>query len=105
MPVNAPAPSRGFLLGSILGIPVRIDPSWFFIFLLITWSLSQGYFPSTTPGEPVWHYWAAGILGSLLFSLVGGVVCYQLVRRALEAIARRRERRRGGTGSTPDRAP
>jgi len=50
------------------------------------------------------------VLGSLLFSLIGGVTTYQLIRRALEAIARRRERRRErnrgerGRGGSVERA-
>ena len=56
---------RGFLLGRVLGIPIRVDPSWFFLFLLIVWSLSQGVFPESVPGQPGWHYWVAGVLGAL----------------------------------------
>jgi len=37
------APSRGFRLGSLFGIEIRIDPSWVFIFVLITWNLAAGF--------------------------------------------------------------
>ena len=39
-------------------------------------------------------YLQAFILGSLLFSMVGGLTTYQLIRQSLEAIDRRRDRRR-----------
>jgi Zn-dependent protease len=58
---------RGFLVGRILGIPIRIHPSWFFLFLIIVWSLSRSFFPGSVPGQPGWHYWVAGVLGALLF--------------------------------------
>ncbi len=76
---------RGFLLGRILGIPIRVDPSWFFLFLLIVWSLSRGFFPGSVPGQPGWHYWAAGVLGALLFfvSLLLHELSHSVVARAL----------------------
>ncbi len=76
---------RGFLLGRVLGIPIRIDPSWFFLFLLIVWSLSQGVFPDSVPGQPRWHYWVAGVLGSLLFfvSLLLHELSHSMVARTL----------------------
>ncbi len=76
---------RGFLLGRVLGIPIRIDPSWFFLFLLIVWSLSQGVFPGSVPDQPGWHYWVAGVLGALLFfvSLLLHELSHSVVARAL----------------------
>ena len=59
----------GFPLFRIAGIQVRVDPSWFLIFLLIWWSLSAGYFPRTQPEASAAHSWAAGLLAALLFFL------------------------------------
>jgi len=59
----------GFRLFRIAGIQVRVDPSWFLIFLLIWWSLSAGYFPHTQPDAGVAQSWAAGLLAALLFFL------------------------------------
>jgi Zn-dependent protease/CBS domain-containing protein len=64
------SPSRpGISLFPIRGIDVRLDYSWFLIFLLILISLSAGYFPMEHPGEPVGAYWVAGLVSSLLFFL------------------------------------
>jgi Zn-dependent protease len=72
----SPAPSRfardargGFPLFRLAGIQVRVDPSWFLIFLLIWWSLSAGYFPRTHPDAAATQSWAAGLLAALLFFL------------------------------------
>lgn len=76
---------RGFQIGRIFGIPIRIDPSWFFLFLLIVWSLSRGFFPGNVPDQPPWHYWVAGVLGALLFfaSVLLHELSHSLVARAL----------------------
>jgi len=34
---------NGFRLGRVFGIELRIDPSWFFIFVLVTWNLAAGF--------------------------------------------------------------
>jgi hypothetical protein len=36
--------------GKIFGIPIGVHYSWFLILILITWSLSSGYFPQEYPG-------------------------------------------------------
>jgi len=33
----------GVRLGRVFGIELRIDPSWFFIFILVTWNLAAGF--------------------------------------------------------------
>lgn len=60
---------RGIPLFSIRDIQVRLDASWFLIFLLILASLSLGYFPRTYPGAGLAGYWAAGLVATLLFFL------------------------------------
>jgi len=53
-------------LGKIFNIPVGIDYSWFFIEVLVAWSLSTAYFPREFPHWSQALYWTAGILTSLL---------------------------------------
>jgi Zn-dependent protease len=53
-------------LGRILGIPVGLDLSWFLIFVLLTWTLASGYFPSEFPGWPTSQYWIVGAVTSIL---------------------------------------
>jgi Zn-dependent protease/CBS domain-containing protein len=63
-------PRRGGIdLFSVGGIRIRIDYSWFFVFLLVVWSLSAGYLPAQYPGESTATYWAGGVVATLLFFL------------------------------------
>lgn len=66
---GGPISGRGISLFSIGGIDVRLDYSWFLIFLLILVSLSAGYFPRVAEGQSMAAYWAAGALATLLFFL------------------------------------
>jgi Zn-dependent protease len=74
----------GFPLFRVAGIQVRVDPSWFLIFLLIWWSLGAGYFPRTQPDASAAQTWAAGLLAALLFfvSLLIHELSHSLVARA-----------------------
>jgi Zn-dependent protease/CBS domain-containing protein len=58
---------NGFRIGSILGIEIRIDYSWFVIFFLILWTFSSGVFPAVYPGQPTPTYLAMGVAGTFLF--------------------------------------
>lgn len=73
-------PRRGIPLFSIRDIQIRLDASWFLIFLLILGSLSLGYFPRTYPGAGTAGYWFAGLVATLLFflSIVGHEVAHAL---------------------------
>jgi Zn-dependent protease/CBS domain-containing protein len=73
----------GFPLFRIAGIQVRVDPSWFLIFLLIWWSLSAGYFPRARPEAGTAAAWGAGLLTALLFfvSLLLHELSHSLVAR------------------------
>jgi len=44
-------------LGRIMGIPIGLDYSWFLIFVLITWTMAVGYYPSEFKNWPVAQYW------------------------------------------------
>ncbi len=63
------ATRSGFRLFRIGSIDIRIDYSWFVIFLLVLWSLSAGYFPRVLPGQSAVLYWLAGLAATLIFFL------------------------------------
>lgn len=52
-------------IGKLFGIEIRLDYSWFVIFVLVTWSLSAGHFPMYR--WPALTSWAVGIVASLFF--------------------------------------
>jgi Zn-dependent protease len=58
---------RGFRIGSIAGIEIRIDYTWFVIFALILWTLTRSVFPVTYPSLPSLTYLVMGAVGTLLF--------------------------------------
>jgi Zn-dependent protease len=60
---------REFIIARILGIKIAIDSSWFWIFLLITWSFSFSLLPGVIPGKQVWFYIIFGLIASFLFFL------------------------------------
>jgi Zn-dependent protease/CBS domain-containing protein len=56
---------RRFELCKLFGFPIRIDLSWFFIVLLLSWSLAGGLFPHLYGGLTVTTYWVMGVSGAL----------------------------------------
>jgi len=54
-------------LGRLWGIEIRLDYSWFVIFVLVTWVLAASYFPLGYPGWPPGLYWGMALITSLLF--------------------------------------
>jgi Zn-dependent protease len=48
-------------------IPIQIDLSWLFVFVLVIWSLAVGLFPSYCKGVPLasYKFWLMGFAGSL----------------------------------------
>lgn len=67
---------KGVRVATIAGIPVYLHVSWFVVFALVAWSLSQGYFPARYPELPVATYWAKGLSASLL--LFASVLAHEL---------------------------
>jgi Zn-dependent protease len=63
-------------LGRIMGIPVGLDPSWFLIFILITWSLASSYFPAEFKNWPQVQYWVVGAATAVM--LFASVVLHEL---------------------------
>jgi len=55
-----------FRLVRIAGIDIGIHYTWIFIFILITWSLAQGFFPQSYPGWNTATYWTTGVVASLV---------------------------------------
>ncbi len=54
-------------IGRIFGIPIGLDPSWFLVFVLVTWTLAVGYYPVEFKNWPVAEYWLVGIATALLY--------------------------------------
>lgn len=75
---------RGLRLGRIFGIQLKLDRSWFIIFVLVAWSLAAHYFPMSHPGWTLATYWLLGIATSLLLfaSVVAHELGHSLVSRA-----------------------
>ncbi|HET8587295.1 MAG TPA: protease, partial [Candidatus Limnocylindria bacterium] len=57
---------NSFRLFTIGGIEVGIHVSWLIIFVLLTWSLASGYFPSAIPGIDTTLAWILGAAASIL---------------------------------------
>ena len=55
--------SGSFRLGNLLGMPILVHYSWFFIFALVTLSLSGFYFPQTYPTWSPRLAWGVGEIG------------------------------------------
>jgi Zn-dependent protease len=70
-------------LFKLFGFEVRLNPSWFFLALLIAWTLAVGYFPFLYRDLSVLTYWIMGIFGAigLFVSIVFHELCHSLVGR------------------------
>jgi Zn-dependent protease len=66
---------RGLQIGKILGIPILLDPSWLFIFALLTWALKSQFEAKYLQWTSTEH-WVVGVLTSLLF--FGSVLFHEL---------------------------
>jgi len=60
----------------IAGIDVGIHYTWILIFVLLSWSLAQGFFPRLYPGWDTVTYWITGVVAALL--LFGSVLVHEL---------------------------
>lgn len=66
---------QSWQIGRVFGIPLKVHISWFLVFLLVSWSLAQYYFPAVLTGSS-WQYWGLGIVAALL--LFGSVLVHEL---------------------------
>ncbi|MBE0411692.1 MAG: site-2 protease family protein [Anaerolineales bacterium] len=76
--------SGGINLGKLFGISIKIDWSWFFIFLLVTWQLAVGVFPSLQPEWNTIIHWLMAILASLMF--FGSVLAHELAHSLMAKV-------------------
>ena len=60
----------------IAGIEIGIHYTWILIFVLLSWSLAQGFFPQQYPGWDTVTYWITGVVAALL--LFGSVLVHEL---------------------------
>jgi Zn-dependent protease len=75
--------SNAIKLVTLNGFDIKVDPSWLLIAALITWSLSQQYFPSVMPDQPPRLYFGMGVIAMLCFfaSLVLHELAHSVVAR------------------------
>jgi len=73
----------GLHLGRIFGIGIRIDWSWIFIFLLVTWSLATG-FAQMHPDWGIGLQWGLALIASVLFfaSVLAHELAHSVVAQA-----------------------
>lgn len=74
---------RGFSLGRLFGINIRLDWSWLFILVLIIWNLAT-VFGGVHPGWGPALTWGTAVVASLLFfgSVLAHELAHSLVARA-----------------------
>ena len=65
----------GIRVGSLFGIPLYLDPSWFVIFLLVTWA-NHGRWQQLYPDWPA--SWRWGVVFLLALGLFGSVLLHEL---------------------------
>jgi Zn-dependent protease/predicted transcriptional regulator len=74
---------KSITLFRLFGFAVRIDLTWIFIAVLVTWSLAEGIFPAQLKGQTTVIYWVMGVLGAvgLFLSIIFHELCHSLVAR------------------------
>ena len=74
---------KQFRLFQLIGFEVKIDLSWIIIALLVTWSLSVGYFPHKYLNYGTQTYWLMGLAGAvgLFMSIIAHEMAHSLVAR------------------------
>ena len=73
-----------FSLGRIFGIDVRVDATWLFAFIFVTWGLASGYFRFIAPGRGLATPLLLGAISALLLfaSVLVHEFSHSLVARA-----------------------
>ena len=74
---------RGFQIGKLFGIKVRVDWSWLLIFLLVTWNLTT-VFGNLHPEWNAVLRWGLSVVAALLFfaSVLAHEMAHSLIARA-----------------------
>jgi Zn-dependent protease/CBS domain-containing protein len=67
---------RRIHLFDAFGFPIHLDPSWFFVALLFSWSFATNLFPGAEPGLGRAAYWVMGVVATL--GLFASVVLHEL---------------------------
>jgi Zn-dependent protease/CBS domain-containing protein len=67
----------------LMGFEVKIDLSWIIIALLVTWSLSVGYFPHKYLNYSTQTYWLMGLAGAagLFMSIIAHEMAHSVIAR------------------------
>jgi len=56
---------RSIELFKVFGFPIRLDPSWFIVAVLLTWTFATNIFPPQVPGLSPAAYWGMGVAGAI----------------------------------------
>lgn len=80
--------ARAIPLTRIAGIRITIDPSWALIFLLVAWTLAQGYLPQELPEAAGAVRWllAFGLAAGLFVSVVAHEYSHALTARTRNVV-------------------
>jgi Zn-dependent protease/CBS domain-containing protein len=75
--------ARQFEVINFKGIPIRLDYSWFVIFLIYTWVIAKVYLPAMAPGMSSALCWLFGLITVLLLfvSVLGHEMAHSIVAR------------------------
>jgi len=68
-------------IGTVLGIPIRVNYTWLIIFGLVVWTLANGYFPFVVPGMSEKTYWTMAVISAVL--LFGSLLLHELSHSAV----------------------
>jgi Zn-dependent protease len=71
----------GIRICRFFGFEVRLDFSWFVVFLLVLWTFAQSEFPRRTPGLSVGTYFTMALVGASLF--FASVLLHELAHSAM----------------------
>jgi len=68
--------TKSVTLFRLLGFDIKLDLTWVFLAILITWSLAERVFPTQIPGLDPYLYWALAIIGAV--GLFASIIVHEL---------------------------